>query len=46
LHFPSDNDFAKEVGEKILKHKEFAKKYGIWVKNNQSLNCKLQFADI
>ena len=29
LHFPSDNDFAKEVGEKILKHKEFAKKYGI-----------------
>jgi hypothetical protein len=29
LHYPSDNDFAKEVGENILKHKEFAKKYGI-----------------
>ena len=29
LHYPSDNDFAKEVGEVILKHKEFAKKYGI-----------------
>ena len=29
LHFPSDNDFAKEVGESILKHKEFAKKYAI-----------------
>jgi hypothetical protein len=29
LHYPSDNDFAKEVGENILKHKDFAKKYGI-----------------
>jgi hypothetical protein len=29
LHYQSDNDFAKEVGESILKHKEFAKKYGI-----------------
>ena len=29
LHYPSDNDFAKEVGDSILKHKEFAKKYGI-----------------
>lgn len=29
LHFPSDNDFAKEVGESILKHKDFAKKYAI-----------------
>jgi hypothetical protein len=29
LHYQSDNDFAKEVGENILKHKEFAKKYGI-----------------
>jgi hypothetical protein len=29
LHYPSDNDFAKEVGENILKHKEFAKKYSI-----------------
>ena len=29
LHYQSDNDFAKEVGENILKHKEFAKKYSI-----------------
>lgn len=29
LHYPSDNDFALEVAEKILKHKEFSKKYGI-----------------
>lgn len=29
LHYQSDNDFAKEVGESILKHKEFATKYGI-----------------
>jgi hypothetical protein len=29
LHFPSDNDFAKEVGEQILKNKNFAKKYSI-----------------
>ena len=29
IHFPTDNDFAKEVGDKILKNKEFSKKYGI-----------------
>jgi hypothetical protein len=29
LHYPSDNDFAKVVGREILKHPEFAKKYGI-----------------
>jgi hypothetical protein len=29
VHFPSDNDFAKVVGEEILKVPEFAKKYGI-----------------
>jgi hypothetical protein len=29
VHFPSDNDFAKLIGEEILKHPEFAKKYGI-----------------
>jgi hypothetical protein len=29
VHFPSDNDFAKLVGEEILKQPEFAKKYGI-----------------
>jgi hypothetical protein len=29
LHYPSDNDFAKTVGKEILKHKGFAKKYGI-----------------
>jgi membrane-associated phospholipid phosphatase len=29
VHFPSDNDFAIQVGEEILKHPEFAKKYGI-----------------
>lgn len=29
LHFPSDNDFAREVGAEIIKNKEFAKKYAI-----------------
>lgn len=29
LHFPTDNDFGREIGYKILKHKEFAKKYSI-----------------
>lgn len=29
VHFPSDNDFAKLVGEEILKQPEFAKKYAI-----------------
>jgi hypothetical protein len=29
VHFPSDNDFAKLIGEEILKQPEFAKKYGI-----------------
>ena len=29
LHYQSDNDFAIEVAEKILKHKEFCKKYNI-----------------
>jgi hypothetical protein len=29
LHYSSDNDFAITVGKEILKHKEFAKKYGI-----------------
>jgi len=28
-HYPSDNEGAKEVGKAILKHPEFAKKYGI-----------------
>jgi hypothetical protein len=28
-HFPSDNEGAKEIGRQILKHPEFAKKYGI-----------------
>jgi hypothetical protein len=28
-HFTSDNDGAREVGKAILKHPEFAKKYGI-----------------
>ena len=28
-HFPSDNEGAKEIGKAILKHPEFAKKYGI-----------------
>ena len=28
-HFPSDNDGARELGKAILKHPEFAKKYGI-----------------
>jgi hypothetical protein len=28
-HYPSDNEGAKQVGELILKHPEFAKKYGI-----------------
>jgi hypothetical protein len=29
IHYSSDNDFATTVGKEILKHKEFAKKYGI-----------------
>lgn len=29
LHYASDNDFARIIGKEILKHKEFAKKYGI-----------------
>jgi len=29
LHYPSDNDFAKEVAKEILKHPKFTKKYGI-----------------
>jgi hypothetical protein len=29
LNFPSDNEGAKEIGEAILKHPEFAKKYKI-----------------
>jgi hypothetical protein len=29
LHYRSDNDFAIEVAEKILKHKDFCKKYNI-----------------
>ena len=29
LHYSSDNDFARTVGKEILKHKGFAKKYGI-----------------
>lgn len=29
LHYQSDNDYSFYVGEKILKHKEFAKKYEI-----------------
>lgn len=29
LHYSSDNDFATTVSKEILKHKEFAKKYGI-----------------
>lgn len=29
IHYQSDNDFSFQVGEKILKHKEFAKKYSI-----------------
>lgn len=29
LHYRSDNDFAFEVADKILKHKEFSKKYHI-----------------
>jgi len=29
VHYPTDNDFAKEVGYMILKHKEFTKKYSI-----------------
>lgn len=29
LHFPSDNDFAKEVAKEILKHPKFTQKYGI-----------------
>lgn len=29
VHYSSDNDFAFEVGEAIIKHKKFAEKYGI-----------------
>jgi len=29
LHFPTDNDFAKEVAKEILKHPKFTQKYGI-----------------
>lgn len=29
VHFSSDNDFAFEIGEAILKNKKFAEKYGI-----------------
>ena len=29
VHYSSDNDFAYEVGEAILKNKKFAEKYGI-----------------
>jgi len=29
LHYPSDNEFSIEIGDMILKHKGFAKKYGI-----------------
>jgi membrane-associated phospholipid phosphatase len=29
LHFPSDNDGAREIAKEILKHTEFTKKYGI-----------------
>jgi hypothetical protein len=29
LHYPSDNDFSIEIGQQILKHKEFVKKYKI-----------------
>lgn len=29
LHYPSDNEYAKFVGNKILKHPEFTKKYKI-----------------
>jgi hypothetical protein len=29
LHYPSDNEGAKEIGKAILKHPEFAKKYKI-----------------
>lgn len=29
LHFATDNDFAKFVGQEILKHPDFTKKYGI-----------------
>lgn len=29
LHFATDNDFAKFVGQEILKHPKFTKKYGI-----------------
>lgn len=29
LHYPSDNDGAREIGKAILKHPEFTKKYGI-----------------
>jgi hypothetical protein len=29
VHFPSDNDGSREMAKTILKHPEFAKKYGI-----------------
>jgi acid phosphatase (class A) len=29
LHYPTDNDFAKEVAKEIIKHPKFTKKYGI-----------------
>jgi len=29
LHYTTDNDFAKQVGKEILKHKAFTNKYGI-----------------
>ena len=29
LHYPTDNDFAKEVAKEILKHPKFTQKYGI-----------------
>jgi hypothetical protein len=28
-HYPSDNDFSKQIGKEILKHKEFTEKYEI-----------------
>jgi hypothetical protein len=29
VHYPTDNDFAYQVAQEILKHPDFAKKYGI-----------------
>lgn len=29
LHYTTDNDFAKQIGKEILKHKAFTNKYGI-----------------